>query len=257
LKEAGAISERDLDNARRNSIAAQAQLAQAQAALAQARSQLVAAQKQLAFTQVHAPFSGKVSEKLANTGDIVQSGSAMYTIVEPSSMQLEALIPANQLSFVKVGLPVQFRVTGYPNQLFNGTITRINPSADPATRQVRIYAEIPNSGGTLVGELFAEGRVSTQARTTLMLPTNAIDRRLMKPAVLRLNGGKVERVDVGLGLLDERSGRIEVLSGVHAGDTVLVGPAQQITPGTIVRVLPSSTPQSAAAQSGGTTSARQ
>jgi RND family efflux transporter MFP subunit len=233
LFQAGAISERDLDNARKNTIAAQA-------ALAQARAQLVSAQKQITFTEVHAPFAGKVSEKLVNTGDIVQNGGAMYTIVQPSSMQLEAQIPADQLSVVKVGAPVQFSVTGYPDRVFNGTITRINPSADPATRQVRVYAEIPNTGGTLVGDLFAEGRVATVARTTLTVPTTAIDRRLMKPAVHRLNGGKVEKIDVGLGVLDEHTGRVEILSGIRAGDTVLTGAAMEISAGTAIRILPPS-----------------
>jgi len=248
LAGAGAVSQREVENARRTVVAAEAQLAQAQ-------SQLVSAQKQATYSQIRAPFSGIVSEKQASTGDIVQPGGAIFTVVDPSSMQLEASIPAEDLAAIRVGAPVEFTVTGYPDRVFNGSITRINPSADPATRQVRIYAEIPNSGSALVGQLYAEGHIGSESRVGLIAPEAAIDHRMSKPAVMRIRGGKVERVEVTLGLSDERTERVEITSGVNPGDTVLMGAAQQIAAGTLVRVT-SGTPQTApASQSGAPASA--
>jgi membrane fusion protein, multidrug efflux system len=245
LFEAGAIAQRDVDVARRNTVAAQS-------AVTQARSQLTAAQRQLAYTQVRAPFAGRVSEKLVGTGDIVQPGSAMYTIVDPSSLQLEALIPTEQLSMVKPGDLVEFRVNGVPDRTFSGAITRINPSVDPATRQVRVYAEIPNSGNDLLADLFAEGTVASQVRNATTVPTRAIDRRQMKPSVIRVRGGRTERVDVRLGATDSRADRVEVLSGVRAGDTVLVGAGIQTTLGALVTL---STRSGATSPTGSTGSA--
>src|SRR5258708_28570087 len=72
-------------------------------------------------------------------------------------MRLGASVPAEQLSQVRVGMPVEFKVTGYPTRTFLGRITRVNPTADAATRQVKIIAAIPNSGNTLVGGVFLEG----------------------------------------------------------------------------------------------------
>jgi len=95
---------------------------------------------------------------------------------------------------------------------------------------------LPNAEGTLVGGLFANGRLAAQSRTGLVAPATAVDSRSNTPAVYRIKGGKVERVPVELGLKDEGSETIEIVSGVVAGDTLLLGAAQGITPGTIVKV---------------------
>ena len=79
----------------------------------------------------------------------------------------------------------------------------------------------------------------------LVVPTTAVDVTGVKPFVIRLKDGKVERVDVELGLRDEETERVEVKSGLTPGDTLLVGAARGISPGTPVRVsTPSDTPAS-------------
>ncbi len=231
LLAAGAVSQRDLENAQQNAVAAEASLASAQA-------QLATAGKQLGYTTITAPFSGVVSERPVSAGDVVQPGTALYTVVDPSSLRLEAAVPAEQLSQLQVGSPVVFTVTGYGNHTFRGQITRINPTADPTTRQVRVYAEIPNPGNNLVAGLYAEGRIESESRNGLVVPTAAIDRRLARPAVLLVRDGRVARVDVELGLADDREQKVEVRRGVQAGDVVLLGAAQTIQPGTPVRLAP-------------------
>ncbi|HET6511138.1 MAG TPA: efflux RND transporter periplasmic adaptor subunit [Candidatus Kapabacteria bacterium] len=231
LVKAGAVAQRDVEAARRNTINAQGQLSAAQ-------SQLSAAQKQLSYTRLTSPMSGKISEKLASTGDIVQPGAAIYTVVDPSSMQLEAFVSADQLGEVRIGVPVQFQITGYPGQTFTGTVTRINPSVDPATRQVRIYVEIPNTSGVLLGELFAEGRVASRIKTVLTVPESAIDRRMVSPTVMRVKQGKTERVAVTLGPTDPATSSVQILTGVERGDTILLGAALAMTPGSSVRLTP-------------------
>jgi multidrug efflux pump subunit AcrA (membrane-fusion protein) len=138
---------------------------------------------------------------------------------------------------VRVNAPVRFSVSGYPGRTFTGTVERINPTADPATRQVRIYVSIPNEGSTLVAGLFAQGRVASETRTALLAPESAVDQRGVTPMVVRLKGGRAERVPVQLGLRDEAKGSYEIVSGLAAGDTLLVGAAQGITPGTPVKVV--------------------
>lgn len=229
LLAAGAIAERDIEQARRASIAANA-------ALADARARLSTAAKQVGNTNVTSPMSGIVSERPVSAGDVVQPGTALFTVVDPSSMRLEGSVPSEALSQVKVGAPVSFTVNGYPGRSFTGRVTRVNPTADPATRQVRVFISIPNTQGTLVGGLFANGRLAAQSRTGLVAPVTAVDSRSNVPAVFRIKGGKVERVPVTLGLRDEGTEKIEIASGVQAGDTLLLGAAQGITPGTIVKV---------------------
>ena len=229
LLAAGAISERDIDQSRRSAIAARA-------ALEDARARLATAQKQWGNSIVTSPLAGVVSERQVSAGDVVQPGAAMFTVVDPSSMRLEASVPADQLAMVRVGVPVSFTITGYPGQQFLGRVTRINPTADPATRQVRLYVSIPNAGRTLVGGLFANGRIAATAHNGIAAPVSAVDMRGTSPTVVRIKNGKADRVQVQLGIRDEGTERIEILSGVQAGDTLLLGAAQGITPGTPVRV---------------------
>lgn len=236
LLQAGAVAARAVETAQQNLVAAEASLAAAQ-------SQLAGAEKQLGYTVVAAPFSGVVSERPVSAGDVVQPGTAVYTVVDPSSLQLEAAISAEQLGQLKMGSPVAFNVTGYPHT-FRGLITRINPAADPTTRQVKVYAEIPNTANDLVAGLYAEGRIESETRNGLTVPEGAIDRKMARPAVLLVRDGKVARVDVELGLVDDREQRVEVRRGVQAGDVVLMGAAQAIQPGTPVRLAPAVQQQS-------------
>ena len=229
LATAGAISERDLETSRSQNVAAQSQLADAKA-------RLTLQEKQLADAQIRAPFPGVVAERDVSAGDVVQPGGALFRIVDPTTMRLEGSVQANQLAAIKVGSPVNFKVSGYPDRDFSGRITRINPVADPTTGQVRVVVSLPNSSNNLVGGLFAEGRVASERRTALVAPSSAVDITGVKPFVIRLKGGKVERVEVEIGLRDEETERVEITRGLAAGDTLLVGAARGITPGTPVRV---------------------
>jgi len=229
LLAAGAIAERDIEQSRRVSAAARA-------AFEESKSRLASAQRQLRNTVITAPFGGIVSERPVSAGDVVQPGTAMFTVVDPSSMRLEASVPAEQLALIRVGIPVTFTVAGYPGRQFLGHVTRVNPTVDPATRQVRIFASIPNAGQTLVGGLFATGRLGSSVRSGLVVPFAALDTRGPNNSVMRVRRGRVEHVDVVAGLRDEGAERIEITAGLAAGDTVLLGAAQGITPGTAVKV---------------------
>lgn len=229
LGEAGAVSPRQVERSR-SSVAA------AEAAVADAKARLVSAQEQLEKATVRAPFTGVVSEREVSAGDVVQSGALLYTVIDPSSMQLEATVPADQLQTLKVGTPVEFTVAGYGTRRFQGRIDRLNPSVDPATRQVRIYVTIPNRDQGLVAGLFTEGRVETQRKRAAAIPLTALDPQGASSEVLRLHQARVQRVRVELGLRDAAAEMVEVVRGLAPGDTVLLGSAQGIAEGTIVRI---------------------
>ena len=84
--------------------------------------------------------------------------------------------------------------------------------------------------------LFAEGRVNAESRSALVLPSTAIDQRGATPAVMRLRGGRVERVPVVLGIRDDQRENYEITKGLQRGDTVLVGAALAIGEGKQVRI---------------------
>jgi membrane fusion protein, multidrug efflux system len=229
LAAAGAVAERERE-------AAVSAAASAEAALADAQARLALAEKQLAYTEVRSPLTGVVSERQASAGDVVQTGNALFTIMDPRSLELEGTVPAEEVAKLRPGAPVEFSIAGYPGRTFAGTLDRINPAADPATRQVRVYAKLPNQERGLVAGLFAEGRIGTDVRTTLLVPVSAVDQRGVTPTVLVLRNGRAERQAVELGSRDPATDRIEIRAGLRAGDTVFVGAATAILPGTAVQV---------------------
>jgi RND family efflux transporter MFP subunit len=229
LVQAGAIAEQQLENARSQATAAQAQLAGA-------RAQLAAAQKGVQNTEVRSPITGVVATRPVNAGDVVHVGAALFTVVDPGGMKLEASISSDQLGQVHVGAPVEFTVTGYPGRTFTGKVTRISPAADPTTRQIPITVALPNSSGSLVSGLFAQGRVSSRAQTAVVVPQAAVDQTGATPTVLRVKGGKVEQVQVQLGTVDTENQRVAITSGISAGDTLLASSSQGVEPGTPVQV---------------------
>ncbi len=129
LSQAGAVADRDLESAR-------VQATNAEGALADAKARLASAQNQLDHATIRAPFDGIVSERQVNTGDVVQTGAALYGVVEPGNLRLEGSVPAEQIGRLEVGTSVEFSVRGFDRR-FSGRIERINPVVDPSTRQVK------------------------------------------------------------------------------------------------------------------------
>jgi RND family efflux transporter MFP subunit len=229
LEQAGAVPERDLETARLNAT-------NAEGALEDARARYAAASKQLGDTRIRAPFEGVVSERHVGAGDVVQVGAELYTIVDPRRLRLEAGVPANEIERLKIGMPVEFTVTG-TDQRVTGRIDRINPVVDPSTRQVRIYASVPNAQQSFTAGLFAEGRVATESKRAVAVPITAVHNRGTSPVDHRLQAGRVVETPDQLGMRDEVAELVEIKSGIAAGDTVLLGSAEGVAPGTRVRVL--------------------
>lgn len=229
LAESGVITQRDFDRVKLARQQAEAQLSEAQARLA-------LTQDQLGRTRISAPFDGAVSERQANAGDVVAPGTPLVTVVDPTSLRLEAAVPAEFAGKLQAGTRVDFRVAGYGDKGFTGKIERVNPVVDPATGQVRIYVAIPNTEQTLLAGLFAQGRVASESREALAIPVSAVDVRSTSPSVLRVKDGKVERAAVELGLRDEVAQRVEIRSGLQAGDVVVLGSARELAEGTRVQV---------------------
>lgn len=234
LSAAGAVAARDVEQADQDVTAAEGMVADA-------RARLRSAQEQVERATVRAPIAGVVAEQPVNAGDVVQVGNLVYTIVDPRSMRLEASVPVEQLAAVQVGTPVRFRVAGY-DEPFAGRITRVNPAVDPATRQVRIYAAITDADRPLVAGLFAEGEVATQQRTGLVVPDDVVNIRGIRPTLLRVRNGVVERIEVELGAAMPDRSLVEVVRGISVGDTLVRGNAQGAPVGAPVMVTARSAP---------------
>lgn len=229
LFRSGIVAKATVDVARQQVDAARAQVSQAQA-------QSAATSEQSRDTTVEAPISGVVTKRWVSQGDVVQVGATLLTIIDPKAMQLEAALPADNLQEIRIGTPIEFQVQGFDDKVFVGRIARVNPQADPTTRQIKVFAEIPNTTGALASGLFAEGRLQNLSRIGVIVPSAAIDRRMTTPSVTRARGGVIEHFAIVLGVVDDQNDRAEIRQGVEVGDVLLVGSAQQLAPGTRVEL---------------------
>jgi RND family efflux transporter MFP subunit len=204
---------------------AEAGLAAAKALLADAQARLSQAELMAGKTRVRAPFAGVVSEQQVSAGDVVAPGAPLFTVIDPSRLELEAAVPAARVGEVTVGAGVTFRVTGFGGG-FQGRVDRLNPAVDAATGQVRLYVDVPNADGRLIAGLYAEGRVATRRETAPAAPESAVDASSQPPTVMRVTGGRVEKVPVEVALRDDVAGTVGFASGVKPGDVVVLGSAR-------------------------------
>lgn len=225
LRASGMTSQQALDDAevRRNN---------AQSDLSAARAREVSARQQLARTVVRAPFDGIVSDRKVSSGDTASLGKELLKVIDPASMRFEGRVSADKISQVKVGQAVAFRINGYGDQQFPGTVKRIDPSANDVTRQVEVlvgFAE--QSAQPRVSGLYAEGRVDAETSDALMLPESALVRAGDKTYAWRLNGKTIAKADVVVGARDQRTGKFEIKGGLKAGDAVLRNPSSSLKDG--------------------------
>jgi membrane fusion protein (multidrug efflux system) len=219
----GAVSQRDVEAAEASWRAAQAENS--------------SASKRLADATVRAPGAGAVTERSVQSGTRVGAGDPLFVVSNTSELEFEASVPSEYVRLVRPGSLVRLDVAGFETGSIHGRVARVNTQADPATRQVKVYVNVPNRDGRLVGGLFATGSVVThEARKVLAVPSAAIRHEGDQASVWVLADGKLEKKPVKAGLRDERRDLVEVLSGLTGGEQVITGPVEGFVPGRQARV---------------------
>ncbi len=224
LRDSGMTSVAAMDDAevRRNN--AQSEVLAAKTRTAQAR-------QQLQRTVVRAPFDGLVSDRKVSAGDTASIGKEMLKVIDPTSMRFEGRVSTDKISMVKVGQPVSFRVNGFANQEFRGTVKRVDPSANDVTRQVEVLVSLTGANQPRVAGLYAEGRVEAENTNALMLPEGALLHQGDKNYAWKVKDKSLVRADLEVGVRDPRTGYFEIKQGLAAGDTVLRNPSSSFKDG--------------------------
>lgn len=212
-----------------------------------ARARVVSARQQMQRTEVRAPFDGVVSERKVSAGDTAQVGKELLKVIDPRSMRFEALIAADHVGEVQPGQNVSFRVNGYGEQEFAGRVRRVNPAANPTTRQVEVLVDFVGDKQPHLAGLYAEGRLETNTRTTLTIPASAVVRDGDRASAFRVAGAKLQKVPLTLGDRDPRTGEFAIAKGLAEGDRVLRYPTSLLKDGQAVQA--SSAPAAAMASS--------
>jgi len=196
----------------------------AQSDLSAAKARLVAANQQLTRTLVRAPFDGIVSERKVSAGDTAQIGKELVKVVDPASMRFEGRVSADSVGVVKAGQGVVFAINGYPGQNFLGKVKRVDPAANPVTRQVEVLVDFTGSNQPRVAGLFAEGRIEAESSSVLMVPESALVKQGDDTYAWKIKNKALSKVALGIGQRDARSGNWAVQTGLAVGDQVLRAP---------------------------------
>ena len=202
----------------------------AQSELSSAKSRAALARQQIARTQVRAPFDGIVSDRKVSSGDTATIGKELVKVIDPASMRFEGRVSTDKIGTIKVGQAVKYHINGYGNQQFTGVVKRIDASANNITRQVEVLVGLTGEQPRVAG-LYAEGRIDAETSNALMLPESAIVRSGDDTYTWRVKGGTLAKVNLEVGMRDQRTGNYEIKAGLAAGDTVLRSPSSNLKDG--------------------------
>jgi RND family efflux transporter MFP subunit len=244
----GIVAQQEVDDAQGKDLASASQVDAGQAALSSAQSQLAVANARLAhdqtlydYAKITAPFSGVVTERYANLGTLVQSGTNSSTqampivrLSEDNLFRLVIPIPESYVRYIRIGDPVKVRVPSL-NRSFPGKVTRFSVDVRQDTRTMHTEVDVPNPDHVLIPGLYAEAEVALEHRDEIpAVPLQAINHEGDKATVFVVTrDGAIEDRPVTLGI--QTATDAEVVSGLNAGEQVVVSDRSGLKPGQKVR----------------------
>ncbi len=244
----GLIAEQELDDARGKDESAAAQVDVTKAAVEASREQLGVSNadrervKTLSdYSVVTAPFTGVVTMRYADTGSLIQAGTASNTqampvvrVAESDLLRLRMPVPESDVPYIREGDEVDVRVLANDRH-FTGRIIRFTRALDPSTRTMLVEVDVANADLSLSPGMYAETVVTLQNRpNVLAIPSQAVVQNEAEPYVLVINrANKVEKRQVTLGIQGPE--RVEIRSGLEEGENVIVTAQSNYQPGEAVR----------------------
>lgn len=192
-----------------------------EALVVQRRSELEIARQQLTDCAIYAPFDGVIQEKRASIGEYLAAGAPVVNIVRMDPLRLRAEVPERETRGVHVSQEVRVTLDGDPT-VYTGKIARISPAITAQNRVLIVEAEVRNDGHLRPGSFARAEIVSADSASALTVPTNALVSFAGIDKVILAQGGKAVETPITLGR--RTADWVEVLSGLKAGDPVIVNP---------------------------------
>lgn len=173
--------------------------------------------------QITAPFSGKLVDRSAVMGEVVDENDMLFTIADTSVMWAMIDLTEADLAVVRKGQRIEFRLDSYPSRSFPGTLTWISTQLDQKTRTIRARTDLDNGGQMLKAYMFGHARIHTGGGSkAVTVPKDAVQwEGCCNVAFIRANkeGTVFEPTRLVLGF--DAGDRYEVLSGLSGGETVV------------------------------------
>lgn len=213
---------------------ARARRAQLDAQAARVQQEVRATQVTRSYAEITAPFAGIVTAKSVDPGTLALPGAPLLTIEREGAFRLEASIEESHLPEIRVGQPVLVTIDGIDRTL-NTRVSDIVPAVDAASRSYIVKIDLPSlpalRSGTFGRAAFASGN-----RSMLTIPAAAVSEQGQLQSVLVAENGAAHNRLITAG--QKTKDQVEVLSGLTAGDKVIVPVPRGLTDGAAVEVRP-------------------
>ena len=188
------------------------------------------ADRQFRDTDIRAPFDGYVERRLVNLGELVKAQMAVMAVVRIDPLKVIAEIPEKMAPWIKDGQAMELHVDAYPGQAFVGKVSRISPAVNSATRAFPFEALVPNTDARLKPGTFARVHIdSGMIDDVVTLSYGALQYRYGVNRAFVVDGDKLTVRELKVG--DRLGERIEVVSGVKAGERVAVTDVDKLADG--------------------------
>jgi RND family efflux transporter MFP subunit len=209
----------------------------AQASLSGIRVQSAMARKSVEDTLIRAPFAGYVSARPVAAGQYVALTSKIATVLRITPIKLELQVPESNAPQMRVGAHVEATVPGYPERIFQGMATAVNPAVDQNSRTFTVVAEFPNTDIALKPGMFATARILLPGSSNgIFVPKRAIitDPTTNSSQLFFIRDGRARLAVVQLGAAD--GDLVQILSGISAGATIATDHLQDLYDGQPVQI---------------------
>ncbi len=240
LLKSNAVSQQDVDNAV-GTYNANKSIVEADKAAVEQYSALAS------FEKIYAPFDGVITARNTDIGDLINSGSGtgvktdLFHIAQPGKLRVYVNVPEEYSQGIKTGMTANLTLAEFPGRQFQGKLVRTAEAINVSTRTLLIEIDVNNPSGTLLTGSYAEVHLAipTQA-STFLIPVNTLLFRTEGLRVGVVRDGKVSLTSVTPG--HDFGNEIEIVSGLTAGDQVIVNPPDSIVSGQAVQIVHATLP---------------
>ena len=244
------ISQQDLDTALVNRDAAVALQDSLRAQVQQMTVALAQAETNLAYSYIRAPFAGYIAERNLDPGAYVSGTTTSTSTVSRGILSVHDVetvrtlieVVEKDVPHVQVGQRADVRAEAYPNEVFEGRVTRIVQALNRATRTMTVEVDLPNKDHRLKGGMFARVEVLVGKHPqAIQIPLDAVSRLEESQYVYVVKDGKAHQVPVELGARAEN--RVEVVKGLTGDEQLIVSGKDLVSEGAPVQAQPMDAPK--------------
>jgi membrane fusion protein (multidrug efflux system) len=189
---------------------------------------------QLRKTMIYAPFPGKIGIRNISVGAVITPSTLIATLQQTRILKMDFTVPDQYKREVPLNKKLYFTVVGSMDT-FSGTIAAIEPTADIVTRTLKVRAMVENEKHTLTAGSFTHIVIPfSDKKDALLIPSQAVIPTTRDKQVAIVKGGKAKLTTIQIGL--RTNDKVEVVQGLHAGDTILTTGIMQVKNGMSIKI---------------------